>query len=122
MRADTDKQIQQEMAGVLTAISIVSKRLASRLLQLDSAEKPEEGDAADEKSQCDGEKEVTPEKGDAAPSAEISLEMVRAKLAALMQSGKQAEVKALLLKHGGEKLSDIPEHNYPDLLKEAEAI
>lgn len=57
MRADTNKEIQEEMVGVLTAISIVSKRLASRLLQLDTAEKPKEEDAADEQSQSNGEKE-----------------------------------------------------------------
>lgn len=33
--AKGDKEIQEEMVGVLTAISIVSKRLATRLLQLD---------------------------------------------------------------------------------------
>lgn len=53
---------------------------------------------------------------------EITLEKVRAKLAELMQGGKQAEVKALLQKHGGEKLSDISEENYPALLKDAEAV
>ncbi|HHW91814.1 MAG TPA: rRNA biogenesis protein rrp5 [Firmicutes bacterium] len=53
---------------------------------------------------------------------EITLETVRAKLAALMQNGKQAEVKALLQKHGGERLSDIPEENYPALLSDAEGV
>ncbi len=48
---------------------------------------------------------------------EITLEDVRAKLAALMQEGKQAEVKALLQRHGGEKLSDIPEENTRHSLK-----
>jgi hypothetical protein len=32
---NASKEIQDEMVGVLTAISIVSKRLASRLLDLD---------------------------------------------------------------------------------------
>ena len=36
-----DLEMQDEMAGVLTAISIVSKRLAIRLLQLNE-NKPEE--------------------------------------------------------------------------------
>ncbi|WP_207644288.1 hypothetical protein [Desulfolucanica intricata] len=54
--------------------------------------------------------------------AEVTLEMVRAKLAALMQSGKQAEVKELLKKYGGEKLSDVPKENYPALLAEAEEV
>ena len=57
-----------------------------------------------------------------ATSPEITLEEVRAKLAALMQEGKQAEVKALLQKHGGEKLSDVPEENYPALLIDAEGV
>lgn len=30
-----NKEIQEEMVGVLTAISIVSKRLANKLVQLD---------------------------------------------------------------------------------------
>lgn len=33
---NASKEIQHEMIGVLTAISIVSKRLASRLLDLDN--------------------------------------------------------------------------------------
>lgn len=56
------------------------------------------------------------------PKAEVTMETVRAKLAALMQGGKQAEVKELLKRHGGDKLSDIPEENYPALLAEAEAM
>lgn len=56
------------------------------------------------------------------PRAEVTLEMVRAKLADLMQSGKQTEVKELLKKHGGDKLSDIPKENYPALLADAEAM
>jgi len=53
---------------------------------------------------------------------EVTLETVRAKLADLMQSGKQAEVKELLKKHGGDKLSDIAKENYPALLADAEAM
>jgi hypothetical protein len=56
------------------------------------------------------------------PQVEVTMETVRAELAALMQSGKQAEVKELLKKHGGDKLSDIPKENYPALLAEAEAM
>lgn len=57
-----------------------------------------------------------------AAQAEVTMETVRARLATLMQAGKQAEVKALLQKHGGERLSDIPEENYPALLKDAEGV
>jgi dsRNA-specific ribonuclease len=56
------------------------------------------------------------------PPQEITLEDVRAKLAALMQDGKQVEVRALLQKHGGEKLSDISEEKYSALLEDAEGV
>lgn len=56
------------------------------------------------------------------PQAKVTMETVRAKLAALMQGGKQAEVKELLKKHGGDKLSDVPKENYPALLTEAEGM
>ncbi len=49
---NASKEIQDEMVGVLTAISIVSKRLANRLIELDKEEKSmysnEKGDANDE--------------------------------------------------------------------------
>lgn len=56
------------------------------------------------------------------PQDAVTLETVRAKLADLMQSGKQAEVKELLKQHGGVKLSDIAKENYPALLADAEAM
>ncbi|SCY26453.1 hypothetical protein [Alkaliphilus peptidifermentans] len=43
----TNKEMQEEMVGVLTAISIVSKRLAKRLLELDE-EKSKKGEKKDE--------------------------------------------------------------------------
>lgn len=51
-----------------------------------------------------------------------TLEEVRRNLALLSQSGKQAEVKALITKYGVSKLSDIPKEKYPELLKEAGEI
>ncbi len=52
----------------------------------------------------------------------VTLEQVRAKLAALTQQGKQSEVKALLTKFGAKKLTEIPAEKYAELMKEAEAI
>lgn len=52
----------------------------------------------------------------------VSLEDVRAVLAKLSQLGKTAEVKKLIVKHGAEKLSAIPESEYASLLCEAEGI
>lgn len=53
---------------------------------------------------------------------EITLEEVRAKLAALSQDGKQAQVKALITEFGAKKLSDIPSSKYQELLEKAEVL
>jgi hypothetical protein len=47
---NASKEIQDEMVGVLTAISIVSKRLASRLLDLDSETEDEQKNEEQERS------------------------------------------------------------------------
>lgn len=52
----------------------------------------------------------------------VSLEQVRAVLAKLSQLGKTADVKKLIVKHGAQKLSDVPESEYASLLLEAEGI
>jgi hypothetical protein len=52
----------------------------------------------------------------------ITLEGVRATLAAISQNGKQPQVKELLQSFGAIKLSDIDPKNYAALLKEAEKI
>ncbi|AKA72315.1 hypothetical protein [Clostridium scatologenes] len=55
-------------------------------------------------------------------SKTVTLEEVRGLLAELSQNGKQQEVKALIKKFGGRKLTDIPQEKYSELLKEAEVI
>ena len=52
----------------------------------------------------------------------ISLETVRAKLAALSQQGKQAQVKELLTQFGAKKLTAVPEEKYGELLAAAEKL
>ena len=52
----------------------------------------------------------------------VTLEEVRAELAEKSRSGFTAEVKALIKKFGAEKLSDIDESRFAEVLAEAEAI
>lgn len=52
----------------------------------------------------------------------ISLEDVRAKLAALSRDGKTAQVKALIQKYGANKLSEVNHDDYEALLLDAEVI
>lgn len=52
----------------------------------------------------------------------VTLEQVRAVLAAKSRAGHTAEVRELLLKHGAAKLSEIDPAEYPGLLAEAEAL
>ena len=52
----------------------------------------------------------------------IALEDVRAKLAILNQKGKEVQVKALIRKFGGNKLTEVSTEYYEALLKEAEGL
>lgn len=53
---------------------------------------------------------------------EISIEEVRAVLAAKTQAGKHREVKELLLKYDSGKLSGVKPENYAALMADAEAL
>ena len=80
---------------------------------------PPEEEAKEETPTKEAEEEKTE---DAPQEKTVSLEDVRAKLGQLTKSGKQAEVKGLIEKFGGAKLSDVPEDKYPELLKAAEGL
>lgn len=56
------------------------------------------------------------------PAPALTLEAVRAKLAALSQAGKQAQVKELIASMGAAKLTDIKAEQYADLMTKAGAL
>ncbi|CAB4145895.1 hypothetical protein UFOVP474_63 [uncultured Caudovirales phage] len=56
------------------------------------------------------------------PASTVTLEQVRAKLTELSQGGKAADVKTLIAKFGGTKLTDLKAEQYADVLAAAEAL
>ena len=71
----------------------------------------EERPAQEPEKKTAAKKEETPvEKPKSKP---LSLEQVRAALAEKSRAGHTAEVKALLIKHGADKLSEIDPAEYP---------
>ena len=64
----------------------------------------------------------TLEKNDEPEVATLTLEEVRRILAELSQRGLTAEVKAIIKKHGADRLSDLAPVEYAAVLKEAESI
>lgn len=73
--------------------------------------------------------EPTPEPTEAEPTTDqatepepVSLEQVRAKLAALSAAGHTAQVQQLIQGRGVAKLSDIPAEDYAGLLADADGI
>ena len=52
----------------------------------------------------------------------ITLEQVKAVMTAKSREGKTEQMRALILAHGAEKLSDVDPTEYADLLKEAEVL
>ncbi|MGU9539887.1 rRNA biogenesis protein rrp5 [Clostridium tepidum] len=53
---------------------------------------------------------------------EITLEEVRAKLAEKSQVGLTAQVREIIQKYGGSKLSEVDPKHYADILKDAEVL
>ena len=51
-----------------------------------------------------------------------ALEDVRAVLAVKSQNGMTAEVRDLINKYGGSKLSDVDPNHYADIIRDAEVL
>ena len=65
---------------------------------------------------------IEPKKQPAATKEKLTLEMVRAVLAEKSRSGYTDEIKALLEKHGANKLSEIDPKKYKKLLEEVKVL
>ena len=50
MMNSANKELQEEMVGVLTAISIVSKRLAGRIIEMDGSKEEDTTEKREEKT------------------------------------------------------------------------
>ncbi|WP_139903984.1 rRNA biogenesis protein rrp5 [Clostridium thermarum] len=53
---------------------------------------------------------------------EITLEEIRGKLAEKSQAGLTAQVREIIKKYGGSKLSEVDPKHYADILKDAEVL
>jgi hypothetical protein len=63
-----------------------------------------------------------PKKSEKPKKKEITLEEVRAKLAEKSQEGLTAEVRKIIERYGGTKLSEVGPEHYTEMLKDAEAL
>lgn len=65
---------------------------------------------------------TSPVKEETKAEPTITLETVRVKLTELAQAGKQAQVKTLISSLGANKLSDVPQDKYAELLEKASEL
>ena len=56
------------------------------------------------------------------PTPKVSIELVHAVMSAKSDEGKTVPVKVLLMKYDAGKLSGVKPEDYPDLLREVEAL
>lgn len=109
--------IIDDVCNVAEGLQNLSDSLRTMVKAIDSDEQPKLPDAEPKaKEEADSQP--------ATPSAEkqITLAEVRAVLAGKSRSGKTAQVKELLIKHGADKLSDIEPSEYKSLLADAEVL
>ena len=99
--------------------------VADAMTQTEPADVPDENTG--EKPKKAGGKKAAKETAETSSSPvpeekKLTLEEVRMVLAEKSRAGHTAEVRALLVKHGAEKLSDIDPARYPALLADAEVL
>ena len=83
---------------------------------------PAEAEAPKAEPVAKKRKPEAPAVEDPAPASTVTLEQVRAKLTELSQSGKKDDIKVLIAKFGGTKLTDLKAEQYADVLAAAEAL
>ena len=81
-----------------------------------------ENESTETAEQTVSAKEPEPKKTGKPKKMEITLEEVRAVLAEKSQAGLTAEVREIIKKYGGSKLSEIAPEHYADILKDAEVL
>lgn len=138
----------KELIGVLTAISVVSKRLVRNLIQLEQQKKSMEGatnhekineveqtirdlqdaasllnDTANWLYELFSADKVQEHNTDSAETQkQLTLEEVRAVCAEKSRAGFTAEVKSIITKRGADKLSAIKPEEYAAVLAEVEVL
>lgn len=108
------RSLADSLQAVADAVAQGGQEQPDQTTEEKPAQKPEKKNAA---------KETEPPAEAPVPEVKpLTLEQVRAVLAEKSRAGHTAEVKALLIKHGADKLSDIDPAEYPALLAEAEVL
>lgn len=80
------------------------------------------GGGQPEESPAEAPAAEAPPKEDAPAEEPLTLEAVRAVLTEKSRSGHTIQIRALLIKHGADKLSEIDPAEYPALLAEVEVL
>lgn len=107
------------MKDVFLTIADGFEKLAAGYRALTQAEAPATV-TADKPAKAEATDKPVPQAE--AEEKKITIEEVRAVLAAKSQDGKRKEVKDLLLKYDSGKLSGVKPEDYPALLADAEAL
>lgn len=113
--------VVQDMRSLADSLQAVADAVADSgaEAELTATKEPEKaGKSGKAAAKNTAKKEEKP----AAKEKPLTLEEVRAVLAEKSRAGHTAEVKALLNKHGADKLSEIDPAEYAALLAEAEVL
>ena len=108
------RSLADSLQAVADAVAQGGQEQPDQTTEEQPVQKPEKKTAAKKKESS------TEEEGQ--QSKPLSLEQGRAALAEKSRAGHTSEVKARLIKHGADKLSDIDPAEYPALLAEAEVL
>lgn len=109
---------EDELLGAVAGLSTILRDLADSLQSMTvTLAKLKDAGCTEQELEPKGSEKSKKEKNEV-----YTLEDVRGVLAEKSQSGLTADVKKLIIKYGGSKLSDIDPSKYADIIKEAEVL
>lgn len=115
----------ENLSSVVAELNIITDaltRLANTLTEFNpEPKKPKHKKQPEPVTQAEA-KPIVEAEVETAVEPPLTLEQVRAVLAVKANAGHQDEVKALIKKHGADKLSDVAESEYAALISESEVI
>lgn len=100
---------------IADAILILAKAINRAQLKVETLEEAEKVEEVKELAGVEGAGNVQ-----ANDEVKITLDELRAVLIQLSREGKQEQVKDLITRFGGKKLTDIPKEKYMDMYREVE--
>lgn len=115
-------ELINSLNALTKAVAVLTEKITKEYLNTFETIYDPETDEPQAEASKEQPKEATTTEQPPSETKAVTFVQLRSRLAELSRAGHTDEIKALIQKHGAEKLSGIAESEYAALMKEAEQI